>query len=53
LFRAGHDASESTQPDIVVRLIADSGPCRAEIVAGDASVRAAAAAVIDAATPDE
>ncbi len=51
-FRAGHDAAESTEPDIVVRLIADSGPCRAEIVEGHAEVRAAAVAVIAAATPD-
>ena len=51
-FRAGHDAAEPTEPDIVVRLIADSGPCRVEIVAGDTEVRAAVEAVIAAAAPD-
>jgi hypothetical protein len=51
-FRAGHDAAESSKPDIVVRLVADSGPCRAEIVAADGEVRAAAEAVIAAANTD-
>ncbi len=45
-FRTGRDAPTLIASDIVVRLVADTGPCRAEIVAGDAEVRAAAAAVL-------
>jgi hypothetical protein len=51
-FHAGATTASSIIADVVVRLIADSGVCRAEIVDGTEELRASASAAIAAAGLD-